>query len=198
MAGPDWQKGRFLTLFGNPIGPDGEIPRYLDRNDTVSVASTGLSGAVLVNFPAEEALSVTGVFSGVALFCSKQSKDFYERSIVRMFGDATIDKCIDTKPDEQTAPTSKENMLRAEALAKIYGKGRNSYGGQLILLAGAGGLVTPIAACAGIATAGPFFWRAHDAHKRFDNVSTGKWAIVDMPKLEKAQQAVPDILPGVA
>lgn len=198
---PEWEQGRYISLLGDPIGRDGKplsaLKSTLSNTDgkTLGIATT-LESALLTKFNTslDEVMfySLLTLASG-AFFC-RQGRDFETNCLTRIFNNAMLEKCIDTRPDANVFPTLDKYVLKATEAKFLYCFMEVATPVLGVMLSGTlSGLVGmpqqltaslsgyPI--CAEMA-------RALSGYNRFGKVLTGDHIIVDMPKPKPVEEKV--------
>lgn len=199
---PTYEEGRYITLMGDPIGPNGPASPTDPKSfwKCPDIKTTGVVTALCATFnaaagqPDADVLNATlmcAFFGGVDVLMWRAIQKIH-MSFSGLKDAVNESKCIDTRPDRTTPPTLERYGLAAHRVKKTSA----SLTGVLVAIdalaffSKAAG--SPIAAANFMANSTVKYARILGAWKRFDKVSTGEWVIVDMPK---PQIATVDLVP---
>lgn len=210
---PEWEKGRYITLTGDPIGPDGQPEKlrtsFYKAADIqaagVATALTAVVAAVMGN-PPVLILLIQGLIMATNLHtialdrCSEKKAGFFDSG----FSEEDIKtKCIDTRPDNKTPPMPERYRLAAKNV-HLNSMMMLGLGAMLNLSGSVLSGITAIGLLAGMAYSTLALTSLHTrnalyAH-RFNKVAKGDWVIVDMPKPKAVKETAqePAMLPAPA
>ncbi|PJB73471.1 MAG: hypothetical protein CO093_00500 [Alphaproteobacteria bacterium CG_4_9_14_3_um_filter_47_13] len=194
---PEWEKDRYISLLGDPIGADGK-PEKLRTSfyKAADVQAVGLSIALsaLLTTALQQSLETVLFFSAVMVACNlsvlaEKGRNYeYERLMRSGFSRENIEeKCIDKKPDGRTALTLNRYGIPVEEAKRFYliDFGMNfTFNIATTCLSPAFGAMWTLG-CLGLYT------REASGINRFNKVAKGDWVIVDRPAPKPVQEKKP-------
>ena len=196
---PEWEKGRYISLLGDPIGRDGKPESALKSSfknaDGQALGLTSVLG-VLSMIELINGDGSIDPFSGTVLGAlnlgirRKRETEFLKKN----FGDAAITtKCIDTRPDSNTIPTLEKNGVGVLKTSKDY---TSNVVSRTVMYPVFFSLVAPFSsdprmlAITAITMLSGEFARDFSGIRRFNKVLSGDHVIVDMPKPKPVEEKV--------
>ncbi|HRC26277.1 MAG TPA: hypothetical protein PKX87_02475 [Alphaproteobacteria bacterium] len=207
---PEFEPNRFITLMGDPIGAQGPKPLLLSlpkRTEVqVAVGALGLTALfnhfavqateLLTEAQAEQGALETVVMTNTIVVPFVR---YFERKLLLPrsgFSESDLaEKCVDTRPDQTTLPSTQKYGFKALSM-------KYRYGGWLGVIALVQTPFTIMDLAAGenpalhLAARSGELTRLLSGYRRFNKIAKGEWMIVDMPEPEKVPDRNPVLRPA--
>lgn len=202
---PPYEKGRYITLLGHPIGPQGPKPlatSFYERAEFkaggIAVALTALFNDAVLNMAQERTVGiVSGIGAGNLVDCFLCPSVEQRFLLGRIFNRHDFsEKCIDTRPDRNTVSTFDRYGLPARMARLKY-----ALLGGVFVCTDTVSSVTKMATgqnpIPSLMISASLYARLYSGYHRFNRVAKGDWVIVDMPEPEKQREGIPALTPAM-
>ncbi len=202
---PSYEKGRYITLLGHPIGPKGPkslVTSFHERAEFkaggVVVALAAVFNNAVLNMAQEQTVGIVSeIGAGNLLNCFLCPSVEQWLFLGRIFNRHDFsEKCIDTRPDRNTVPTFDRYGLPARIARLKYA----TLGGAFVCVntvSSVAKMVTGQNPIPNLMSSASLYMRLYSGYDRFNKVAKGDWVIVDMPEPEKQREGIPALTPAM-